>query len=254
MAAKPHLTFPILNQKEMSQEEKEHLQQRLYAESVDMIYKFQELFTSTIASLKARDISVREISNHLRCLGALTPAYKDSKLPVFRHKLPQIQEAKDVDDVMATVNDYCSFFNYGMLEHIINKLGAEKDRLNLVSYKEEFTKYAERKVFECPSEVGEMSEEGHANMFVTLDESYNNCTVSSLHLFKSKLTKILNISSDVVLKLCRIEVGSIKLTFQIPHFVQQAIFPLTSEQESALAGLGIVLLSCGDYHFYKVYM
>ena len=39
------------------------------------------------------------------------------------------------------------------------------------------------------------------------------------------------------------------MIFQLPHSVQQAIFPLSSEQEEALSGLGVVQLSCGDYQF-----
>jgi hypothetical protein len=63
------------------------------------------------------------------------------------------------------------------------------------------------------------------------------------------LRKILKIPSHVALRLCRINLGSIKLIFQIPLSVQQAIFPLSSEQEAELSSLGVVQLSCGDYQF-----
>ena len=213
-----------------------------------MMYKFQELFTSTTDSLRNRDISVRQLARQLECLGQLKPTFEDSSEPVFRCQLPGLRRSESVDDAMSVVNNYCSFFNYRMLEHIINKLGSEKDKLNLARYKEDFTKYGERHVFECPSEVGKMSEEGHANMFVTLDETFDNCNVSHLWSFVSNLQKILNIS-NITLRLCRIGPGSLKLILQLPHFVQQAIFPLSSEQEAALAGLGVVQLSCGDYQF-----
>ena len=36
---------------------------------------------------------------------------------------------------------------------------------------------------------------------------------------------------------------------QIPSFVQQEIFPLSTEQESALAAEGVIRLTCGDYQF-----
>ena len=248
VTTKPHLTFHCLSLKDMSKEEKQQLHQKLYTESEDMMYKFQELFSSTTNSLQERNIPVRQLVRQLECLGQLKPTFEDSREPVFRCQLPELRKTESVDDAMSVVNNYCSFFNYRMLEHIINKLGSEQDKLNLVRYKEDFRKYGERHVFECPSDVAEMSEEGHANMFVTLDETFENCSVSHLWSFVGNLQKVLNIS-DVTLRLCHIGPGSLKLIFQLPHFVQQAIFPLSSEQEVALACLGVVQLSCGDYWF-----
>ena len=233
--AKPRLSFPILDQKKMSQEEKEHLIQRLYAESVDIIFKFQDLFSATSASLIARNVSMRDLASHLVCLDALAPTYKDSKFPVLRHKLRAIKEIKSdaFHDAMQIISGYCSFFNYRILEHIIDKLGTKQDKQNLAKYKREFAEYAKRKIFECPSEVGCISDEGCANIFVTLDESYDNCTLSSLHLFIDNVKKIFNFPPGVEIKLCRIETGSIKLMFQIPYFIPATLFPLSQEQEKS---------------------
>jgi hypothetical protein len=150
---------------------------------------------------------------------------------------------------MSVVKDYCSFFNFHMVDHIIDEFGTKQDKENMASYKEDFTKYAECCITQCPSQVGKMSEEGCANLFITLDDSFDNCAVSHLNVFIGNLRKILKIPSNVVLRLCRINLGSIKLIFQIPLSVQQAIFPLSSEQEAELSSLGVVQLSCGDYQF-----
>ena len=136
-----------------------------------------------------------------------------------------------------------------MLEHIISEFGTKQDKQNMASYKEDFNKYAECCITHYPSEVGRMSEEGYANLLVTLDDSFDNCAVSHLNVFIGNLRKILNIPSNVTLRLCRINIGSIKLTFQVFLFVQEAIFPLSSEQEAELSSLGVVQLSCEDYQF-----
>ena len=230
---------------EISREEKERLKQRLYSESVDMMYKFQELFSATIKSLKERKITIKELLNHIGCLVAIEPVYEDSKLGQLRCELPK---AETIDDVMSIVREYSSFFNYRMLKNIINHLGAEEDRKNLANYLQEFTEYAKRKAYECPCEVGHLSEAGRSNMIVTLDKSYDKCTISSLKNFERELAKILNVSLDVVI-LCRIAPGSLQLIFQIPLAVQKAVFPLSSEQEVALSQLGVLHLSCGDYQF-----
>ena len=213
------------------------------------MYKFQQLFSATTKSLQERSIPVSLLTRHLECLGSIKPTFKDSGLPPLRHQLPGLANARNVDAVMSVVKDYCSFFNYRMLEHIINELGTEQDKVNLAKYKGDFAKYGERHVFECPSEVGKLSDEGHGNMFVTLDDSFDKCTVNHLQSFISNLQKTLNIPSNIVLKLCRIESGSLKLTFQLPHFVLEDIFPLSSDQEVELSSLGVMQLSCGDYQF-----
>ena len=247
---KPRLTFPLLDQVvEISEEEKQRLKQRLYNESVDMMYKFQELFSATIKSLKERKVAVKELLNHIGCLVAIKPVYGGSEQGQLQYELPK---AKTIDDVMSLVRVYSSFFNYRMLKNIIDHVGGEEDRKNLATYLKEFAEYAKRKVYECPYEVGRISEAGRSNMFVTLDECYNNCTVSCLKNFERELAKILNVSSDVVVILCRIAPGSLQLIFQIPLSIQKAIFPLSSEQEVALTKLGVAQLSCGEYRFSNV--
>ena len=85
-------------------------------------------------------------------------------------------------------------------------------------------------------------------MFVTLDDSFDKCNVNHLSAFVRNLQKVLNISG-VSLRLCRIGPGSLKLIFQLSLVVQQAIFPLSSDQEAELVCLGVIQLSCGDYQF-----
>ena len=246
---KTRFTFRCLNLKSLTKAEKEQLHQKLYTESEDMMYKFQDLFSLTTDSLKLRGIQAKELARHLQCLGHVKPTVKDSGEPVLGRQVSEMKKMESVDDAMSIVNNYCSFFNYRMLEHIINKLGTERDKENLAEYKEAFAKYGERHVFECPSEVGKMNTEGHANMFVTLDDLFDNCNVNHLQSFVGNLQKALGLSSDAGLILYRIESGSLKLIFQLSHSLLQAIFPLSEKKEAELAALGVVELSCGDYQF-----
>ena len=158
-----------------------------------MMEKFQNLFSNVTKSLKERDISKNSILCHLMGLGQLRPVYEDLPLPVFRRQLHDLKKAKDVDEIMLGIGDYCSFFNFQLIEQIIEKLGTDSDRENLSKYKEYFNTYAMRKVFKCPSEVGSTNEEGLIKLYVMLDETYDSCTVSHLQLFVGKLKKILNI-------------------------------------------------------------
>ena len=51
------------------------------------------------------------------------------------------------------------------------------------------------------------------------------------------------------MRLCQVNEGCIQLTFQVPSFVQQKVFPLSKEQEKALAAMGVMKLTCGEYQF-----
>ena len=245
---KPSYTFPLLNLKEMDEDEKERLHQRLFAESESMENKFHDLFEATQMSLVERNISVGELLKPLDCMGSIKPLYKDAPLPVLGCQLPELRKTGSVDDAVSVISSYCSFFNYRIVECIIKKLGTEQDKTNLEKYKAEFSVYAQRHVFECPAEVGEIDEDAHANMFVTLDTTYDSYTVSHLYAFVSNLQRVLKIP-PMSLRLCRIGPGSLKLIFQLPHSVQQTTFPLSNDQEVALTNLGVTLLSCGDYLF-----
>ena len=200
-----------------------------------MLYSFQELFTSTTDSLRDRNVPVQEITRHLQLLGSVKSTYSDSGVPPLRRQLRTLTNTKNVDAVMSVIKDYCSFFNYRMLEHIIDKLGTYTDRKNLAKYKDDFKKYAECCVVE----------EGHSELLVTLDDSFDSCNLSHLDAFVSNLRKILKIPSSV--KLSRIYVGSLKLIFHVPHSVQQTIFPLSRAQEVGLGDLCVTQVSCGNY-------
>ena len=112
----------------MNKEGKQQLHKRLYAESVEMIDKFQDLFSATTKSLKQQKISVNELLCNLVGLGPLPPVYKGLDLPEFSRKLPELTKSNKIGDAMLVIGTYCSFFNFQMIENIINKLGPERIR------------------------------------------------------------------------------------------------------------------------------
>ena len=241
----PHINSSI----NLNPEEKQQCYEKVSSKSQEMMYKFQNLFSATRKSLRREMVTATALIQHLECLGSIMPTFKDTGLSPLRHRRSELAKLENVDDVMSVVKDYCSFFNYHMLEHIINEFGTSLDQENLAAYKKDFEIYAQCCVIKRPLEVGKMIEKGFSNMFVTLDDSFNDCTLSHIYVFVNNIRKALNISSDVTLKLCFITLGSMKLTFQLPHFMQQDLFPLSPKQEQSLAELGVVDLSCGDYQF-----
>ena len=200
--------------------------------------KFQKLVSATIKSFQERCVPLDNLVQHVMALGAFDPVFNK-----------ELKAANTVTGIFMVLNNYFSFFNYRILEYIIEELGTEEDKSRLQTYKVNFNKYAKRRIFECPSEFGPVSDAGHTDIVVKLDVKYENFTVADIEVFCHKLSEIVHVSSQGVLCLCRIDKGCFELTFQVPSFVQQKIFPLSREQEMALEKKGVIKLKCGKYHF-----
>ena len=211
--------------------------------------QFQELVSATIKSFQRRCVPLDDLVSHVMALGVFDPVFKEPQVPVFRLCFKELKAVDTIPKAFLVLNDYFSFFNYQIIEHIIKELGTENDKTELQKYKEHFDRYAKRRIFECLPEFGPLSDADHADIFVKLDSQYDNYTVTQIEGFRHELSKILYISSQGVLRLCRIDKGCIQLMFQVPSFVQQEIFPLSREQERALAVMSVIELTCGKYQF-----
>jgi len=211
--------------------------------------QFQELVSATMKSLIRQNVSPKELLSHVMALGAFDPVFKEPQVPVLCHCFKTLKAADTIYDIFLVLNDYHSFFNYHIIEHIIKVLGTMNDKAKLVEYKQKFNQYAKRRVFECLPEFGPVIDARHADVFVKVDLYYNNCTVAQIERFRHKLSKILRVSSQGILHLCRVDKGCFQLMFQVASFVQLEIFPLSREQEKALSAEGVIKLTCREYQF-----
>ena len=242
-------SFPYLKESGLTPEQQEGLSIRLCVESEDIIRKFWRLHSRVYKSLCEQNISVDKLVTHLLLLDAFDPVSKATQKPVLQTFLQELRNAGSIEDVLWFIKDYFSFFNYHVIEHIVDGLGTDQDRVELQNYKKEFDEHSKRRIYECPPEYGPKSDADHADLVVKLDSVYEKFTVKELKKFEYRLSRIFCVSPQSVLRLCRVEEGCLQLIFQVPSFVQQEIFPLSSEQESALAAEGVIRLTCGDYQF-----
>ena len=91
--------------------------------------------------------------------------------------------------------------------------------------------------------------DGDTIMYIKLESRYSEkLTLNDLREFRFNISKLLKVSHHVI-RLCCIEKGCIRLTFQIPQFVKQRLFPLSSKQGNFLLQLGAARLICGNYEF-----
>ena len=242
-------SLPYLDPSEVTPERQQVLRTRLRTESKRINMQFQYLVSSTLTSLQKQHVTVCDFLPHLMTFGTDEPVLKDSQAPVFDQRLSDLEKTDSISEVFMGLRDYMSFFNYHLIEHIINVLGTEEDKAELKKYKTNFQQYAKRRVYECPPQYGPVSKVGHFDIVVKVDSRYENYTLAEIEDFSLELSDVLGVSSKGVLRLCCIQKGCFQLTFQVPSFVQQEIFPLSRELERHLAAKGVIRLTCGEYQF-----
>ena len=242
-------SFPYPKASKLTAEQQERLSVRLCVESEDIIHKFWHLHSKVYESLREQNVSVDRLVGHLLSLHAFDPVHKDSQKPVFQTFFQELQNAGSIEKVLFIIKDYISFFNYHVIKHIVEGLGTDQDKVELQNYEKEFVEYSKRRIYECPPDYGSKSDADHADLVLKVDSVYDVFTVKELKNFEYRLSRIFCVSQQSVLRLCKVEKGCLQLIFQIPSFVQQEIFPLSTEQERALAAEGVMKLTCGEYIF-----
>ena len=202
-------SFPYLSG--LTNEQQKKLGSRLYVESQEIIFKFQQLLSRFYKSLCERKVTVDTLVTHLLLLGALDPVHKRSQKPLFNTFSKELWNAESIENVLWVIRDYFSFFNYHVIEHIVDGLGTHEDKLQLQKYKKDFYQYSKRRIFECPPVYGSTSDADHV-FFV--DSSYEQFTVVELMNFEYRLS-MLHISPQSVVRLCQVGDACFQLNLQV---------------------------------------
>ena len=214
-------SFPYLDFSRLTHEQQQELRARLRVKSENIMIKFQHLFSTVYESLRTRNIPVDKLVTHLFSLGAFDPVYQGSQKPVFQTFYKELLTAKSIEKVLFIIRPYFSFFDFGIIEHIVSKFGTIEDKQVLRMYKDEFDRYAKRRIYECLPQFGPVSETDHADIIFVVDSCYENFTVEALESLRHRVSNKLFYARGV-LRLCRLE------KFKGCHFnyIQTSHFPI----------------------------
>ena len=241
--------FKAVNVKDiegLDEEQRDKLNRELHFKTKALIFAFYKLLSDFCKSLEKRRIPIKRLKTHLKVIKAVTAASDtDEKEPALKDSL---NAADDVDDIIGIIEHYSSFFDFKLVEDMIQKCGTENDKENLQEYDKLFLTYLSQRVCECPSSIRESLGDDYVDLIIKLDSSYEKSTLSSIKDLEVRLSQTLKVHT-CLLNLCSIERGCIKLTFQIPYFLLETIFPLSAEQERSLIDEGIIQLICGKFRF-----
>lgn len=240
-------TFPFLNTPSLSESQQSDLTVRLEEDYRKITLQYANLTSSLRQSLCHRQITPVMLAGYLMEVRTLTPITKSEKHELGDH-YQEIKNAKDVMEVFEILHNYSSFFDYDIIEFLINQVGCSEVEQKLKSYKVCFEEYCKRHVFECPFYSQKNSKSSDIVVKIGEVAKLDQFTLNSLKRFQLRLAEIFGIKKRT-LRVCGVAEGCVEITLQVPLAYEMLIFPLSPEAESQLQDLGITSLSCGDYCF-----
>ena len=228
---------------QLSPSEQEEFKVILSEDVKEMQMLFGCLVTKTCDSVEER-ISVGKFALSILALGAYDPALEDRDQPLLQEHKEEIKKAKSISEVFIILNTYWNYLNYEILEYIIKLHGTDVDTERLKIYKEKLHNFCKRRVFELPSSSTGKQEQFNIKLNVRED-----ITCEEVFRIRKRIAQILLVNVAMLI-IVRVDVGCVQLTFLIPKFIAQEIFPLSDEQTSALSkDASVIRLECGDYVF-----
>ena len=138
--------FPKLNS-----EDKAELEAQLIMSADSMRKKFASLLVSVVYSFQNQDIDPRKI---VTAILALTE-YDDPAIgkPLLEREKQALKKSRSIDDTFDVLRPHMTFFNYEILQFLIEQVGSTDDKDNLQKFLREFRRFCRRSVFEIPPNV-----------------------------------------------------------------------------------------------------
>ena len=139
-------TFPELNS-----QDKAELEAQLILSADSMRKKFASLLLSVVHSFKHQNIDPRELATGILAL----TEHNDPAIgkPLLERHKDALMKAQTVDHTFDVLRPHMTFFNYEILEFLIEEMGSPNDKHKLQKFLQEFRRFCRRSVFEIPSNV-----------------------------------------------------------------------------------------------------
>ena len=226
--------FPFLDVSALGKDQIKDLTTHLKSDTRKIIFTFAKFTRCIKKSFKEQGVLVSEIIHSLVSLKAFI---SDIGIEVLKDEdVQELRKAKSHDDVFIAISDYISFYNYHIVEHLIDLHGSPEDQDKLKEYVATFDMFCQKKVFEIPLQAFSTPRKTEKQLAI-------KCTadVANLHgvrIIEEKVTKMLNLRPSAI-QLYSITDGCIELHYLISLDAVKQIFPLTSLQERALSKIGV---------------
>ena len=139
-------TFPTLNPDDALE-----LEAQLITSAESMKKKFAALLWKTIESFKCQGISPRTLINGVLAV----TEYEDPSIgkPLLEREKEVLAKVQSIDIIFDILRPHMTFFNYEILEFLIEIIGSNEDKRALQDYLHHFRHFCRRSVFEVPKSI-----------------------------------------------------------------------------------------------------
>ncbi len=228
-------SFPYLDTSNLDEDDRIELKDRLIRDTKKMMFDFTA-FTLNIQESFEKRIQLDKIKYSVLSLEMFDPEDKQ-----------KIENAKNVAQIFITlrIRDYISFFNYEIVQYLIELLGSPDDHKRLDKYRSALYQFGQRNVFEVPAEVFSSKYcKKTAKVFV-LKCTEQVATLEYVKRLTLKIAEALGLK-EAVLQLRSVRQGCLELHFLITVAVAKRIYPVSPTVQAALSVMGVKVLTCGS--------
>lgn len=185
--------FPYLYVNHLSNDEKDQLRSQLILEYQNITTKFSDLVNNVCTSLVNRNVTPKELAITLMNVKPFLTSGPD--LPCNE----EIEKAAENSTIFSILQSYISFFNYYIIEYIVQKFGASENKENLDHYKRDLSVYYERIVFQCSSYSTEnLAVELQLVVFVDPLINSDTLTITQVEMFRENVAEVLGIETAML--------------------------------------------------------
>ena len=237
---KKKLRFPYLNLSDLDDDDRTDLEERLKFETREIKLCFAKFILNIIRSLETLQIPLERLKMSIISLDAFTDDIGVKTLDLEDRR--EIEAASNISEIFITLQKYISFFNYHIVEHLIDQHGITRDHNFFEEYLRKFHNFCKRNIFEVPHDVFASKSRKTAKVFA-LKCSEAVSTMRGVQSMKGSIARVFGMRYSA-LQLCSIKKGCVELHFLISVAIAEHIFPLSSNHHSALGDIGVRVLFC----------
>ena len=238
--AEKKVLFPFLDMSGLDEHDRMDLEYQLITETREIKVHFAKVLSNVITSLEQKRIHLKKFKIFILSLEAFTD---DIGVKVLdKEDAQKIETASTLSEVFITLCKYISFFNYHILEYIIDQHGAEKDCAQLQEYIEKFHKFCKRSIFEVPQYIFAFNFRQTAKVLAFKCTERVKTTMENMKTLTGDIAKVFGLRSSA-LQLHTLKKGCVELHYLISASVVEKIFPLSPSQSSNLKTIGVRVFS-----------
>lgn len=196
------------------------------------MHKLEAKFLSlTDKARQAVNLSGISLSQFCMLLTQIPAAMKDDKITIryFRDNIRLFNQSSSIDEIFYHLNLYWDFLNYGLLEHIVDRLENDEFKQEMEKYVHELTSFKRTttlREFSCVWHHKSVKVPCDLRKLVTKhDKSWMDRTLEEVEQFREKFSVKFSLSKFSLI-LIQIEKGSVLITWWLPS----AAIPLLEDQ------------------------